>query len=179
MPSKSKAQQRFFGMVDAYKKGEMKNASSKIKKAADGMSMSDVKDFAETKHNGLPEKVEEQTIIRLTESDLHRIVKESVNRILVNEGIFDFFRKKKEPEITKKEDEVPKDHIYSVKELQWLYDNQRELNDFQRKVLNAAMWVRARMANYHGYTKEWPNIFLKNGETYYYRNNGELRKTGT
>lgn len=82
MPSKSKAQQRFFGMVDAYKKGEMKNASSKIKKAAKGMSMDDVKDFAETKHKGLPEKVEEQTIIRLTESDLHRIVKESVNKIL-------------------------------------------------------------------------------------------------
>ena len=52
MPSKSKAQQRFFGMVDAYKKGEMKNPSSKIKKAAKGMSMSDVKDFAETKHKG-------------------------------------------------------------------------------------------------------------------------------
>ena len=82
MPSKSKAQQRFFGMVDAYKKGEMKNASSKIKKAAKGMSMGDVKDFAETKHKGLPEKVNEQTIIRLTESDLHRIVKESVNKIL-------------------------------------------------------------------------------------------------
>lgn len=82
MPSKSKAQQRFFGMVDAYKKGEMKNPSSKIKKAANGMSMSDVKDFAETKHKGLPEKVEEQTIIRLTESDLHKIVKESVKRIL-------------------------------------------------------------------------------------------------
>lgn len=73
MPSKSKSQQRFFGMVDAYKKGEMKNASSKIKKAANGMSMSDVKDFAETKHKGLPEKVEEH---------LHRIVRESVNKIL-------------------------------------------------------------------------------------------------
>ena len=82
MPSKSKAQQRFFGMVDAYKKGEMKNASSKIKKAANGMSMSDVKDFAKTKHKGLPEKVEEQTIVRLTESDLRNIVKESVNKIL-------------------------------------------------------------------------------------------------
>lgn len=82
MPSKSKAQQRFFGMVDAYKKGELKKASSKIKKAANGMSMNDVKDFAETKHKGLPEKVKEQAIIRLTESDLHRIVKESVNRIL-------------------------------------------------------------------------------------------------
>ena len=81
MPSKSKAQQRFFGMVDAYKKGEMKNASSKIKKAANGMSMSDVKDFAETKHKGLPEKGEEN-IIRLTESDLHRMVMEVVNRMI-------------------------------------------------------------------------------------------------
>lgn len=81
MPSKSKSQQRFFGMVDAYKKGEMKNASSKIKKAARGMSMDNVKDFAETKHKGLPEKVEEG-IIRLTESDLHNIIKETVNRIL-------------------------------------------------------------------------------------------------
>lgn len=82
MPSKSKSQQRFFGMIDAYKKGELKNASSNIKKAAKGMSMDDVKDFAETKHKGLPEKVEEQTIIRLTESDLHKIVKESVRRVL-------------------------------------------------------------------------------------------------
>ena len=89
MPSKSKAQQRFFGMVDAYKKGEMKNASSKIKKAANGMSMSDVKDFAETKHKGLPEKVEEnmnKTLIRLTEQDLHRIVKQSINKVL-KEGV--------------------------------------------------------------------------------------------
>lgn len=82
MPSKSKSQQRFFGMVDAYKKGKLKNASSNIKKAAKGMSTDDVKDFAETKHKGLPEKVEEQTIIRLTESDLHKIVKESVRRVL-------------------------------------------------------------------------------------------------
>lgn len=158
MPSKSKAQQRFFGMVDAYKKGEMKNASSKIKKAADGMSMSDVKDFAETKHKGLPEKVEEN-IIRLTENDLHRMVMEAVKNIL-------------------KEHES-QDHIFSEKEMQWLYDNQDKLSPIQQKVLNAGMWVRARQANYHGYAKRWPNIILKNGETYYYESNGELRKTGT
>ena len=158
MPSKSKAQQRFFGMVDAYKKGEMKNASNKIKKAADGMSMSDVKDFAETKHKGLPEKVEEN-IIRLTENDLHRMVMEAVKNIL-------------------KEHES-QDHIFSEKEMQWLYDNQDKLSPIQQKVLNAGMWVRARQANYHGYAKRWSNIILKNGETYYYENNGELRKTGT
>ena len=158
MPSKSKAQQRFFGMVDAYKKGEMKNASSKIKKAARGMSMDDVKDFAETKHKGLPEKVEEN-IIRLTENDLHRMVMETVKNIL-------------------KEHES-QDHIFSEKEMQWLYDNQDKLSPIQQKVLNAGMWVRARQANYHGYAKRWSNIILKNGETYYYESNGEIRKTGT
>jgi len=159
MPSKSKSQQRFFGMVDAYKKGEMKNASSKIKKAAKGMSMDDVKDFAETKHKGLPETVEEN-IIRLTEKDLHRMVMEAVNKIL-------------------KESNDLQDHIFSEKEMQWLYDNQDKLSPIQQKVLNAGMWVRARQANYHGYAKRWFNIILKNGETYYYERNGELRKTGT
>jgi hypothetical protein len=100
MPSKSKAQQRFFGMVDAYKKGEMKNASSKIKKAAEGMPMSDVKDFAETKHKGLPEKVEEN-IIRLTESDLHQIVKECVNKILI-EGYWDDYEERNDYEEKRK-----------------------------------------------------------------------------
>ena len=158
MPSKSKAQQRFFGMVDAYKKGELKKASSKIKKAANGMPMNDVKDFAETKHKGLPEKVEEN-IIRLTENDLHRMVMETVKNIL-------------------KEHES-QDHIFSEKEMQWLYDNQDKLSPIQQKVLNAGMWVRARQANYHGYAKRWSNIILKNGETYYYESNGEIRKTGT
>lgn len=110
-------------------------------------------------------------IIRLTENDLHRIVKESVDMVManLNKGKND----KLEPEI---EDEVPKDHIYSVKELQWLYNNQNGLNDIERKVLDAAMWVRARMANYHGYTKEWYNIALKDGKTYWYYN-GEMLRT--
>ena len=81
MPSKSKSQQRFFGMVDAYKKGELKNASSRIKKAAKGMSMDQVKDFAETKHKGLPEEVSEN-IVRLSENDIHNMVRECVERIL-------------------------------------------------------------------------------------------------
>ena len=37
-------------------------------------------------------------IVRLTESDLHRVVNESVKSVLVNEGLFDkLFGKKKEP----------------------------------------------------------------------------------
>jgi hypothetical protein len=58
MPAKSKAQQRFFGMVRATQKGEMESPSSEISQAATSMSKSDVKKFAKTKHKGLPNKIE-------------------------------------------------------------------------------------------------------------------------
>ena len=54
--AKSRAQQRFFGMVRAAQKGEMDNPSSEVVDAADSMKVDDVKKFAKTKHKGLPEK---------------------------------------------------------------------------------------------------------------------------
>ena len=54
--AKSRAQQRFFGMVRAAQKGKMDNPSSEVLDAADSMKVSDVKKFAKTKHKGLPEK---------------------------------------------------------------------------------------------------------------------------
>jgi hypothetical protein len=56
--SLSKAQQRFMGMVYAAKKGGTP-ASPEVAKAASGMSKKSAKDFAKTKHAGLPEKKEE------------------------------------------------------------------------------------------------------------------------
>jgi len=56
MPAVSKAQQRFMGMVYAVKKGEMSAPSSEVADAAASMKKKDAKDFASTKHKGLPEK---------------------------------------------------------------------------------------------------------------------------
>jgi hypothetical protein len=56
--SLSRAQQRFMGMVYAAKKGETP-ASPEVAKAASGMSKKAARDFAKTKHEGLPEKKEE------------------------------------------------------------------------------------------------------------------------
>ena len=56
MPAKSKAQQRFMGMVYAVKKGEMEAPSPEVAQAAASMSKGDAEDFASTKHKGLPEK---------------------------------------------------------------------------------------------------------------------------
>ena len=51
----SRDQQEFFGVVRAMQKGKMPK-TGKAGKAAKEMSVSDVKDFAGTKHKGLPEK---------------------------------------------------------------------------------------------------------------------------
>ena len=61
MPSRSKAQQRFMGLVHAYKKGEVpaSKVSKAVKDAAKSMKKKSTKDFASTKHDDLPNKVKE------------------------------------------------------------------------------------------------------------------------
>lgn len=61
MPALSKVQQRLMGMAYAYKKGELddKDASQEVKDLADSMTLKQLKKFAATKHDGLPERVPE------------------------------------------------------------------------------------------------------------------------
>ncbi len=56
MPSFSKAQRKLMGMALAYKRGELKNASDKIKELANSMSEKQLKDFAS---NVKKEKIQE------------------------------------------------------------------------------------------------------------------------
>ena len=59
MPAVSKKQQRFFGMVrQAQKEGQAKAASPEVARVASSIKKSDAKDFASTKHKGLPMKKE-------------------------------------------------------------------------------------------------------------------------
>ena len=80
MPSKSKAQQRFMGMVHALNKGEMNpsDASPEVKKVAKSMKKKDAKDFASTKHKGKPNKVKQEW--------LKEMIKELVAQELNLEG---------------------------------------------------------------------------------------------
>ena len=61
--AKSKSQQRLFGMVHAYNKGELNKSDidpdlyRKVKKIASGMTDKDAKKIAKTNHDDLPEKV--------------------------------------------------------------------------------------------------------------------------
>jgi hypothetical protein len=61
MPAKSKAQQRFMGMVHGLQKGTINpsDVSNAVKKVAKTMKKKSAKDYASTKHTGKPEKVNE------------------------------------------------------------------------------------------------------------------------
>jgi len=63
MPSVSKAQQRFMGLVHAYKKGEVpaSKVSKAVKDAAKSMKKKSTKKFASTKHDDLPNKVRSES----------------------------------------------------------------------------------------------------------------------
>jgi len=67
MPAKSKAQQRFMGMVHAVQKGDMEAPSPEVAKVAADMDDKSAKDFASTKHKGLPNKVKSESINKLKE----------------------------------------------------------------------------------------------------------------
>ena len=70
MPAQSKAQQRFMGMVHAVQKGDMEAPSKEVEKAADSMTDKAAKDFASTKHKGLPGHVKKENKIDLEDEDL-------------------------------------------------------------------------------------------------------------
>lgn len=65
MPSKSKSQQRLFGMVHAFKKGELDasdlpaSLADKVEDVAGSISKKAAKDFAKTKVKNKPEHVKE------------------------------------------------------------------------------------------------------------------------
>ena len=69
MPSVSKQQQKFIGIVRAIQKGDApaSNFSKDARDAAKDMSKSDVKKFAKTKHKGLPKKVKQELLTKLKE----------------------------------------------------------------------------------------------------------------
>ncbi|NBU82683.1 MAG: DUF3008 family protein, partial [Flavobacteriaceae bacterium] len=85
MPAVSKAQQRFMGMVHATQKGDIEAPSKEVEKAADSMKKSDAKDFASTKHKGLP--MHKETISK-------ERLKELVKEVMIEEAEYQQFFKK-------------------------------------------------------------------------------------
>ncbi|MAJ22823.1 MAG: hypothetical protein CBC24_03095 [Candidatus Pelagibacter sp. TMED64] len=87
MPSVSKQQQKFFGVVKAMQKGDTPK-KGKAGKAAKSMSKDDVDDFASTKHKGLPKKVKKEMKVR-------ELIKKLVREIMTEEQITEALDAKK------------------------------------------------------------------------------------
>jgi major membrane immunogen (membrane-anchored lipoprotein) len=73
MPAQSKKQQRLMGQAYDYKKGDLKVKDmdpkyvDEIKKLSKSMTEKQLRDFASTKHEGIPEKVEESKVLKFSE----------------------------------------------------------------------------------------------------------------
>ena len=80
MPSVSKQQQKFFGLVRSLQKGDVSPSSvtKKARDAAKDMKKSDVKKFASTKHKGLPRKVKGETKVK---SLIKKMVREELKKL--------------------------------------------------------------------------------------------------
>ena len=78
MPSKSKQQQKFFGVVKAMQAGDIpkKGAAGKVAK---DMSKKEVDKYASTKHKGLPKKVKQET---MKKSELKEMIREEFLKAL-------------------------------------------------------------------------------------------------
>jgi len=76
MPSTSKSQQRLMGVAYAVKKGDMTldevdaEYRDKVQELVANMTLKQLKDFASTKHDGLPDRVAEDAGIGITPSHI-------------------------------------------------------------------------------------------------------------
>lgn len=79
MPSTSKSQQRLMGVAYAVKNGDMQLSDvdsayrDEVKDLVDNMTLKQLKDFASTKHAGLPERVKEAVDLGKVKSNMQSI----------------------------------------------------------------------------------------------------------
>ena len=80
MPAVSQKQQKFMGLVLAYKRGEIpaSKVSKNVKQVAAAMSEKELEKYAGTKHKGLPKKIESLIPV----SELRKIVASAVSEVL-------------------------------------------------------------------------------------------------
>lgn len=126
--------------------------------------------------------------IRITESDLRNLIKESVTNILKEanwlsrnntqdtQKLVDMLRCPHAVKMTQDANgnEIIESAYYKQQDLQNLYSNQNNLSRFEKIVLKKAMTGRARRANYHGYDKDWGIVWYKNNTFYVNDINGKL-----
>jgi len=85
MPASSIKQQKFMGLVLAYKRGEIpaSKVSPNVKKVAASMSEKELEKYAGTKHKGLPTKVKKEVAgFKIPVEELQKIVQSAVSEVI-------------------------------------------------------------------------------------------------
>jgi hypothetical protein len=179
MPAVSKAQQRFMGMVHAAQKGDMENPSPEVAKVAADMSDKDAKDFASTKHKGLPNKKEEQ--IKQLKEKIRQLVREKMMGEMNVTGNVQGYNTPAafgKPENEKKKGKRQADLTgYSVvSENRWL-DLKNEESTAQAKIgrgisnINKQLKEMERFLNWYGKIKNESGV---DNKSYWKRTNGHI-----
>lgn len=94
--SVSKQQQKIMGLALSVKKGDTPKSkvSKSVQKMAKEMSKKDLEDFARTKHKGLPNKVEEDSIEKIEENIL-RLVQNHLPPHTTKKELINYISKKR------------------------------------------------------------------------------------
>ena len=137
MPALSQKQQKFMGLVLAYKRGEVpaSKVSKNVKLVATKMSEKELEKYAGTKHKGLPASADENTI-----KELKRMVSKAVSEVL-KEGITE--KEPKDPILTPEQkksylESIARyneygDTIYRGNTLKETYNQMRKVVEFASK----------------------------------------------
>ena len=155
MPSRSKAQQRFMGMVHALKKGEMKpsDASPAVKKAAKSMDKKSTEKYASTTHKGKPEKVKKEWLVKT----IKELTNTEMEACGYTTSAVDPKYKLKSPGGTGQEDKQLKE-AYGLDEMKMAQidkEIKKKIKDVARKDRNAGIQLM------NLYKKHWIEFMLK------------------
>lgn len=105
MPASSVKQQKFMGLVLAYKRGEIpaSKVSKNVKQVAASMSEKELEKYAGTKHKGLPTKVKKEVAgFKIPMEELQKIVQSAVSEV-ISESVHDKKGGEEEPKFTPEE----------------------------------------------------------------------------
>lgn len=100
MPSKSKSQQKLFGIVHGCKSGKIDSEicdSPKIKKISQGIGGKAAEEFARTKHKALPERIKESMGFREWLESINEIQNENLTRTGLKFGYPDAYYRAQYP----------------------------------------------------------------------------------
>lgn len=127
-------------------------------------------DMWEAPYKGLVNKIEKWQFVN--ESKVNEAVPAFVGRMAMRAAA-GYAGRKLAKKFRNNEDTLEREtdtKYYRPMDVEKLYNEQKQrgskISKFERYVVEAAMWARARSNNYHGYHSKWPAVEYKNGKFY-------------